>query len=83
MAYNKTKGVLKESVKALDLGRRIFVRLGLIVGDRRESRRAEAMLRSIAGVAGALGDAFKRPWAQVSLQATCSGTVLYRVLTRI
>ena len=83
MAYNKMKGVLKESVKALDFEHRILVRPGLIVEDRRESRRAEAVIRSIARVAGALGNAFKGLWAQVSLQATCSSTVLYRVLTRI
>jgi len=58
------KGELEDSVKALGFEKTIFVRPGLIVGSREESRPAEAVVRKIAGFAGMLGNGFKDFWAQ-------------------
>jgi uncharacterized protein YbjT (DUF2867 family) len=66
--YSKMKGELEDSVKALDFEHAVILRPGLIVGDRQESRPVEFVVRKIAGFAGALGHAFKDPWAQVYSQ---------------
>ena len=47
-AYPKMKGELEEAVKRLGFKHTVIVRPGLIVGDRSESRPAEAALRGLA-----------------------------------
>ena len=64
MAYPRMKGELEESVKGLGFDVTVILRPGLIVGDRQESRPAEAVVRGIAGLVGVLGNALKDPWAQ-------------------
>jgi uncharacterized protein YbjT (DUF2867 family) len=64
-AYLKMKGDLEEAVKALDFEHTIIVRPGLIVGDRKESRLAEGVVRNVAKLAGAIsGNKLKDFWAQ-------------------
>jgi uncharacterized protein YbjT (DUF2867 family) len=65
LPYLKMKGELEESVKALGFDHTVILRPGLIVGDRAETRVAEAVFRGVAKVAGALGNTFKDSWAQV------------------
>lgn len=59
------KGELEDAVKALEFDHTVILRPGLIVGNRQETRFGEAVGRKLAGLAGALGNAFKDPWAQV------------------
>jgi uncharacterized protein YbjT (DUF2867 family) len=47
-AYPKMKGELEEAVKGLGFKHTVIVRPGLIVGERSESRPAEAGLRALA-----------------------------------
>ena len=68
MPYLKMKGELEDSVKALDFEHVVVVRPGLIVGDRKETRLAEAVARNLARLVGALGNSLKDPWAQVCFQ---------------
>ncbi|KAI0765272.1 hypothetical protein C8Q74DRAFT_1041193 [Fomes fomentarius] len=63
-AYPKMKGELEDAVKKLGFDHTVILRPGLIVGDRGESRPAEAVFRKIAGIAGALSTSLKDSWAQ-------------------
>lgn len=60
------KGELEEAVKALGFKHTVIVRPGLIVGDREESRPAEAAFRSLAkGLKGLVGSGkLTDVWAQ-------------------
>lgn len=62
--YSKMKGELEDSVNALGFDHTVILRPGLIVGGREDSRPAEFAVRKLAGLFGALGNAFKDPWAQ-------------------
>ena len=64
MAYSRMKGELEDAVKALDFEHTVLVRPGLIMGQREESRAAEAVVRKIAGAMNMLGHAFTDFWAQ-------------------
>ncbi|EMD88767.1 hypothetical protein COCC4DRAFT_195388 [Bipolaris maydis ATCC 48331] len=65
-AYPKMKGELEEAIKALGFKHTVIVRPGVIVGDREESRPAEAALRSVAqGLKGLVGSGkLTDSWAQ-------------------
>jgi uncharacterized protein YbjT (DUF2867 family) len=65
-AYTKMKGELEEAVKALDFEHTVILRPGLLVGDRKDSRPAEFVVRKIAGLAGAISHSLKDSWAQDS-----------------
>ncbi|CRG84511.1 Protein fmp52, mitochondrial [Talaromyces islandicus] len=62
--YAKLKGECEEAAKELGFERTIIVRPGLIVGQREESRPAEAVLRFVASSFGKLHTSLKDPWAQ-------------------
>jgi len=64
MAYTKMKGELEDSVKSLNFDHTIILRPGLIVGTRGESRKAEFVIRKIAGLVGMFSHILKDPWAQ-------------------
>ncbi|KAF2760216.1 hypothetical protein EJ05DRAFT_474109, partial [Pseudovirgaria hyperparasitica] len=64
MFYPKMKGQLEEDIKALEFEHTVILRPGLIVGDRTDSRPAEAAIRHIARAAGKFGDGMKDFWAQ-------------------
>lgn len=65
-AYPKMKGELEEAVKALGFKHTVILRPGLIVGDREESRPAEAAFRGLAkGLKGLVGSGMLTDsWAQ-------------------
>jgi len=65
LAYPKMKGELEDAVRALDFDHTVFLRPGLIVGHREESRPLEFMAQKAAGLAGMLGNGFRDSWAQV------------------
>lgn len=62
--YMKLKGECEEAAKNLGFERTVIVRPGVIVGQREESRPAEAVLRFFAGSVGKLHTAMKDSWAQ-------------------
>jgi uncharacterized protein YbjT (DUF2867 family) len=62
-AYYRMKGDLEEAVKGLGFKHTVIVRPGLIMGDRSESRPAEAVMRSIAKGLRSLTPKIDR-WAQ-------------------
>jgi len=64
MTYPKMKGELEEGIKALGFEHTVILRPGLLVGQREDTRLAEAVLRSIANVAGAFANGLKDFWAQ-------------------
>lgn len=64
LGYPKMKGELEEAVKEVGFDHLVILRPGLIVGERNESRAAEAVLRKIASSAGALSNKLKDFWAQ-------------------
>lgn len=64
-AYVKMKGELEDSVKALNFEHTVILRPGLLVGNREETRMAEAVFRHVARFVGSFGNALKDPWAQV------------------
>lgn len=64
MPYLQMKGELEDAVSALPFSNVVILRPGLIVGAREESRVAEAVVRSIAGVMGKVANVLKDPWAQ-------------------
>lgn len=64
MAYPRMKGELEEAVKALEFKHTVILRPGLIVGDRSESRPAEAVVRGIAKGLRSLTPALTNFWAQ-------------------
>jgi hypothetical protein len=63
-AYPKMKGELEEAVKGLGFKHTVIVRPGLIVGDRSDSRPAEAALRSLAKGLRGLTPKMTDWWAQ-------------------
>ncbi|KAI4954581.1 hypothetical protein J4E86_005891 [Alternaria arbusti] len=63
-AYPKMKGELEEAVKGLGFKHTVIVRPGLIVGERSESRPAEAALRSLAKGLRGLTPKMTDWWAQ-------------------
>jgi uncharacterized protein YbjT (DUF2867 family) len=63
-AYPKMKGELEEAVKGLGFKHTVIVRPGLIVGDRTESRPAEAALRGLAKGLRGLTPKMTDWWAQ-------------------
>ncbi|CAN9124723.1 unnamed protein product [Alternaria sp. RS040] len=63
-AYPKMKGELEEAVKGLGFKHTVIVRPGLIVGDRSESRPAEAALRGLARGLKGLTPKMTDWWAQ-------------------
>lgn len=65
IAYTKMKGQLEDDVGRLGFKHTIILRPGLIVGERGDSRPAEAALRAVAGLAGSVGGGIlKNFWAQ-------------------
>ena len=62
--YSKMKGELEEAVQALGFKHTVIVRPGLIVGEREDTRMAEAVVRKFAIWAGAVSSAAKDFWAQ-------------------
>ncbi|KAF2193986.1 hypothetical protein K469DRAFT_709458 [Zopfia rhizophila CBS 207.26] len=62
--YSKMKGELEDKVKELGFKHTVFVRPGLIVGSREDSRPAEAIVRSIASGLGKLSPMLVNSWAQ-------------------
>ena len=64
-AFVRMKSDLEAAVKELGFEHAVIVRPGLIVGDRKESRPFEALLRGTATVLGALSGGWaKDGWAQ-------------------
>ena len=51
-AYTKMKGELEESIKQLDFERTVFLRPGLIMGNRTEPRLMESAFQSIVSLIG-------------------------------
>ncbi|KAG8532826.1 uncharacterized protein KY384_002704 [Bacidia gigantensis] len=65
LAYSKMKGELEDAVKELGFAHCVIVRPGLLVGQREDTRVAEAVLRSLANGMGKLtGGWGKDFWAQ-------------------
>ncbi|OKL55739.1 Protein fmp52-1, mitochondrial [Talaromyces atroroseus] len=62
--YVKLKGQCEEAAKELGFEHTVIVRPGLIVGQREESRPAEAALRFLASSFGKLHSSLKDSWAQ-------------------
>ncbi|KAK3711490.1 Protein fmp52, mitochondrial [Vermiconidia calcicola] len=63
--YMKMKGELEDAVKNLGFEHCVFLRPGLLVGARNDTRMAEAAMRSVANVAGSVsGNRLKDFWAQ-------------------
>ncbi|CAA9966158.1 hypothetical protein CFE70_009555 [Pyrenophora teres f. teres 0-1] len=64
LAYPKMKGELEDAVKALGFKHTVILRPGLIVGERTESRPAEAAIRWVAKGLGGLSPKMTDWWAQ-------------------
>lgn len=65
LGYPKMKGELEDAVRALDFDHTVIVRPGMIVGERNETRAAEAVFRRVARWTGSVsGDRLKDFWAQ-------------------
>lgn len=63
--YRKMKGEIEEDVKALGFDHTVIMKPGLIGGEREERRTGEAVVRSIASLAGKIHTgALKDGWAQ-------------------
>ncbi len=56
------KAELEEDVKSLGFEKTVIVRPGLLVGDRRESRPAEAVMRGVAKVFGGVSAGLLKDW---------------------
>ncbi|KAI1611604.1 hypothetical protein EDD36DRAFT_294360 [Exophiala viscosa] len=63
-AYPKMKGQIEEHVKELGFDHTIILRPGLILGDRQESRPAEAFARFMASALGRVHSSMRDSWAQ-------------------
>lgn len=63
-AYSRMKGELEEAVKGLGFKHTVFLRPGLIVGERTESRPPEAVLRGLAKKLRSLTPKATDFWAQ-------------------
>lgn len=64
--YGRMKAELEEAVKGLGFAHTVILKPGLLLGDRRDSRpadAAEAVLRGVARVAGMVGAVLKDFWA--------------------
>jgi len=64
MPYLKMKGELEDKVKGLGFKHTVILQPGVIVGDRKDTRFAEAVLRNIAVGLGKLSPGLKNKWAQ-------------------
>ncbi|KAF2472517.1 NAD dependent epimerase/dehydratase family protein-like protein [Lindgomyces ingoldianus] len=64
LAYSKMKGELEDKVKDLGFKHTVFLRPGLIVGTRQDSRAPEAVMRGLATGLGKLSPMLKNSWAQ-------------------
>jgi len=63
--YTKMKGELEDTVRHLGFDTTVILRPGLLVGNRKESRAAEATLQGVARFLGStIGNAAKDSWAQ-------------------
>jgi len=62
--YPKMKGQLEDAVKALGFKHCVILKPGLLVGERKESRPTEWLVRQLAKGAGAVGNGLKDFWAQ-------------------
>jgi len=62
--YSKMKGETEDAVRALGFQHTVILRPGLIVGQRSESRPAEAVFRGLAGTLGKISNVLKDSWAQ-------------------
>lgn len=65
LPYLKMKGELESSVKELGFEHTVILRPGLILGDRKETRFAEAIARGFADLSGLLGKSIRDSWGQV------------------
>lgn len=61
-AFVRMKAELEEAVKALKIPYTVLVRPGLLVGDRTDSRPAEAILRNVAKGLGAISKKWLTDW---------------------
>ena len=78
MPYSKMKGQLEDSFQELGFSHTIIVRPGLLVGERQDTRIAEALLRKLATGVGQLHNGLKDFWAQdahVIARAAVSATI--------
>lgn len=64
MAYPKMKGELEDMVKGLGFAHTVILRPGWILGTRGESRPAEAVIRSFAGLLKKVSPKLTDPWGQ-------------------
>ena len=62
--YSKMKAELEEEVKKLDFPHTVIMKPGLLLGDRKESRPAEAVSRALANALGKISKALTNQWAQ-------------------
>lgn len=62
--YLKLKGEIEEAVKELGFEHTIFLRPGVITGQRGQSRPFEAVVRFVASTAGRIHSSLKDGWAQ-------------------
>jgi len=62
--YSKMKSELEDSVKELGFEHTVILRPGLLLGERTESRFAEAVFRKVAGAIGSVSNVLKDSWAQ-------------------
>lgn len=65
LPYLKMKGELESSVKELGFEHTVILRPGLILGDRKETRFAEAIARGFADLSGLLGKSIRDSLGQV------------------
>lgn len=64
MAYVKMKGELEDMVKGLGFKHTVILRPGMILGNREESRPAEAVMRGFAGALKKISPALTNFWGQ-------------------
>ena len=64
LPYSKLKGDVEEAFKAIGFSHTIIVRPGLLIGERNDTRLAEAFLRKIASGFGAVSQKLVDFWAQ-------------------
>ena len=62
LPYAKMKGELDEAVKELGFRHSVLLKPGLLVGDRKDSRPAEAVFRTIAKGLGAISKEVLADW---------------------
>ncbi|PSN75551.1 NAD(P)-binding protein [Corynespora cassiicola Philippines] len=62
--YTQMKGELEDKVKELGFKNTVILRPGVLLGDRQESRPAEAVIRGVAGVLRRVSPALTDGWAQ-------------------